>query len=256
MMMVATSIAGCGLEPEATCDAPIGECSFGLYFGSCPGDSGPVLACVGGFTGGCLWFTGGCPVGYVPSDCPADDICCHATSAGPWPFADGWSPEYTNTRQQVISDLATIGSGVVDENHPSEIAVTIDPSVPPPTEVRGTRIRCSSGAPLQICAERELAPRAGVMAPIGRTWVVRFATNDLAAEAVRLELLETLESGRLVGRLFVRDDVDSGTGGVPACEPFKPRFVSGTVRVTELAAGAHGRLRAEMADGSWVELDF
>src|SRR3989304_1833811 len=82
----ASADAGTASDASAsvTCESPLQDCTFGLFFASCGTTAAPVLACSES-AGRCKWFTGGCPAGYRASDCPVDNVCCHTKADGLWP---------------------------------------------------------------------------------------------------------------------------------------------------------------------------
>lgn len=104
-------------DPATYCDAEqpsLTECSRGEFHADCPGSGPPVLAC-GELD--CLWFTTGCvALGYSPSPCPADDICC----LDDWPFEQPGEPSFLYPR------LYALGTAPWDGRAFLSIPVEID----------------------------------------------------------------------------------------------------------------------------------
>jgi hypothetical protein len=249
--LIADSGSADATSIETACAARPEDCEqLGLFFGACDGPRDPVMAC--NDQGRCFWYTGGCPVGMQASDCPPDDICCHETPDGRWPFAE-WEPPSSGTATgtiEMINDVAAIGAAPIDALAPNEIAVTIDPTVEAPADGE-PYVRCSPGGPLLVaCTEWSIVPPRRV----GIALVVALRPRRQGLQ-LHLEIVDS-EPGP-VGRVFMRYQEDASPDTVPAtCAPLQPRFTSGTLRLSALDESAHGRLRAELADGDWIELDF
>ncbi len=105
------------------CAAPtaLGECFVGDFFAECGGAAAPRLACQ---DERCLWFTGGCVAnGFVPSDCPADDVCCHAG----WPYLAGSAGDPGGPA--LHPTLFALGTAPWDRDTALRLTVTIDEAV-------------------------------------------------------------------------------------------------------------------------------
>jgi hypothetical protein len=82
------------LDPQPfECPTParraLDDCFVGYFFADCGGEGPPRLACRE--RGGCYWFSGSClALGFVASECPAEDVCCYSDPDGnyPWPYPD------------------------------------------------------------------------------------------------------------------------------------------------------------------------
>ena len=244
-----------GAAPDASagvaCDVPIADCAFGLFFGSCGTSAAPILAC-SETSGRCKWFTGGCPVGYRASDCAIGDFCCHATPDGAWPF-DATGSFSSMAEVELASDLAAMGQSLVDKSVPAELAVTVDPLIGPPSS---NVVTCSTATPLQVCQDGVVLAR-GAWAT-DSSLVIRLVGRGLLAEALLLELVPA--HGAPIARLFVRDEEDSAEPSPTRCLPFKPQFVSGTLRVSTIdistPEAVHGALEANLEGGHTVAVAF
>ncbi len=90
-------LAACGDDLAPAQNIPITECYRGFLFAECGlssstadvspiVDASPRLACSAA-ADDCAWFHGEVATGFVASDCPADDVCCHGSdpnSQGPY----------------------------------------------------------------------------------------------------------------------------------------------------------------------------
>jgi hypothetical protein len=250
------TIAACGTgdDPAAlVCSYPAEDCSTGLFFGVCPGTAEPVFAC--NETGGhCRWFTGGCPIGHRASDCTSDDICCHDSPSGPWPF-DDWTPASDMATQMLSLDVGAIGQTEVTLSSPDEIAVSIDASVGAPTSDVAT---CDAGAALQLCEDGTLMPRA--LRPRGDSGVVRFVSRHLFGQELLLDIVEV--DGALHARLFLRDFTDAAGPDADVCpnDLYAPVATGGTLRLNtadfSTPDSVHGVLDFNTADAHAVSLSF
>lgn len=227
------------------------RCSTGLFFGTCDGgETGPVLAC-NEVTGRCRWYVGGCPIGHRASDCSPNDICCHDSGEGPWPFSN-WTPSSDMASAELALDVAAMGAEIATRLQPANVAVSVDPAVLPP-EVR-TRVTCSAGAPIQICEDSRL--RAPVVYRTEESVVVWFSSRELVNESLLLEVV-TDTSGVHIGRLFVRDFTDAVRPGSPRlCAPFHREIVSGSARLSTLDDAVHGVLELILVDDHSATLEF
>ena len=238
-------------ESGVVCDVPLEECSHGLFHGDCGGIAGPVFAC--GESGGCRWYTGGCPEGVIPSDCEAEDICCHMSADGPWPFED-WSPRSDMGTVEMTLDIAAMGWKVVDGRAPAEIAVTIDPAIGAPDS---SEVVCTPGAPLQLCED-------GTLMRISRqitdeSLVLRFESRGTFGEWFILEIIPG--EGTPLARVFVRDFTDAARPSTPrACLPFHMETRAGTLRMNTIDLSmrdlVHGVLDLELVDGHTMIVSF
>lgn len=155
------------------------------------------------------------------------------------------------TAQELISDLAAMGAAPVTASSPAEIVVSLDPSVGAPTSMRAS---CSGGASLQLCEDADLRiTRRALDASV----VVRFATRDLVAQSLSLEIVR----GSLTARVFVRHDTDAAPPDLPRVCPVMERVSeSGTLvlSTSDLSApdSVHGVLSIELAGGGTVTLPF
>lgn len=241
-----------GTTGGRACTVPADQCQqLGLYFGTCGGGEGAVLACSD--YGRCFWYTGGCPVGLQASTCDSSDICCHVTTEGHWPFA-AWEPSSTRGKSNVVFDVATIGAAPVDGTTPSEIVVNVEHDLGAPED--GPELHCSAGNPLgSLCdVPVQPSPLARVNGPESALAAHFTGSSLLFGNLLELEVVDSHETP--VARLFVRGYTDSTPTVASACVPPAPRFDSGTLRLSALEPGAHGRLRAEQAGGHWIELAF
>ncbi|MCC6872969.1 MAG: hypothetical protein IT378_01570 [Sandaracinaceae bacterium] len=153
--------------------------------------------------------------------------------------------------QELINDLAAMGATPVTASSPAEIAVSVDSSLGAPTTQRAS---CSGGASLQLCEDADLRiTRRALDASL----VVRFATRDLVAQSLSLEIVR----GSTAARVFVREDTDAAPPGLPRVCPVIERVsVSGTLALstTDLSVpdAVHGVLVVELAGGGAVTLPF
>lgn len=135
-VVVITLVGSCSGDGGALQDCPgerptsLSSCFRGDFFADCGGNGDPKLACREG--DGCLWFTADCaPTGYLASDCPVDDVCCHSG----WPFKD-------HENDQLVYDLngkiAGLGQLPWDRTRETILSVTIDSSLSGSTAVNCT----------------------------------------------------------------------------------------------------------------------
>ena len=131
-------LAACGDGPAAPdaveiekfddgCDHPtaLDECFVGDFFAECGGGGAPRLGCT---DSDCLWFTGGCvATGFLPSDCPADHVCC--ADRWPYPVGEFESPIGHQGDHQLYLQL--LGFGLSPWDRGTELTLTgrVDPSV-------------------------------------------------------------------------------------------------------------------------------
>jgi len=227
------------------CSVPFGSCQFGLFHASCAPAGGPVFAC-NELTGRCSWFTGGCPTGHRASDCPDDNVCCHTTADGLWPF-DGWAPSSSMALVELALDVAAAGRSPVDLESPADIDVVADASIAPPSAIRVT---CTAGIALQICDDASPVTTGAFNTDL--SLVMRFANRDLVAQVLFVEVLRTASGPR--ARLFVRDQTDAAPPAPPTrCPPFQSVSASGALRLNSLDFARpetiHGHLDAHLGDG-------
>ncbi len=260
--------SGCAKAPAAleggvdgssmmACEGPrpgsIDDCQHGLYFADCGGTGGPVLACVE-TTGRCAWYRTAClPSGVRSIDCPPENVCCHSTADGLWPYEGSWRPERDIATAEMVSDIATIGWAVVDDTMPAEITVTVDPTVEPPASNQAV---CTPGAALDLCADGLLMRPA-----IGREGiavVVLFRSMRIISDWVYLELIPSAPSHR--ARVFVRPNDDDAIDVPTRCLPFQMDSVSGTLRLNTAdlssTADLHGILEMRLVGGGTATLAF
>jgi len=123
------AMSGCAPDGPASLSA----CDFGLYWADCGGNSAPAIGC-DQTVGDCRWFAGGTAVqGYVVSDCPASEPCCHDN----WPFSE-FAPSGT-AREKAVSQLSLLSRGVIARESDSEVVVQFDLT----EETTPGRISCS-----------------------------------------------------------------------------------------------------------------
>ena len=237
---------------DISCQVPAEDCLHGLFFGVCGDGDVPLLAC-NRSNGRCRWFRGGCPVGWRASDCPIDQVCCHETPDGLWPFdpSTSFSP---GPRLMITLDIAAMGWTVIDESAPAEIAVTVDPSIGPPTSDWAD---CTPDAPLQICRDRLIIERGARSTDL--SLVLRFASQARHAEAVLLEIVPA--GGSLQARMFVRDEDDAAPPSLPSrCRPFHMESTSGTLRLNTVDLSmpelVHGALEVDLDGGHTMAVEF
>jgi hypothetical protein len=246
--IAALILAGCGDQRDITLE----QCERGLFFAECPGSAAPVLACQENH-GRCRWFSGGVPADHRASDCPPDDICCHATADGQWPF-DGWAPRDGTTESAF--DIAAIGRSVVDARSPAEIEVILDPTVGEPNADGSQRIRCSTDNPLDLCSRRFIDENR--LARLDLSYAIELGHDGLAGSSVYLEIIFT-DAGP-IARTFVHEYTDLvGYDATMACQP-SLRLTTGTLHLStfdfSVLPNVHGILEAEVEGGHWVWITF
>lgn len=267
VLVFASSIAACGpakpSEDAGTSDASVAAscpggsrpsilaCERSLYAAQCGGDGTPRLGCDSS-GGNCLWFVDGCVASeYEASDCPAANICCHAGSAGPWAFANDWQPSQSSLAVIAIEDIGAIGGGVVDDHSPSNIEVSIDPSIVD-QPVAST---CSGDFAYAICPLGSTVPRA-----FGSSIVIALPTYETTGLDLVLEVLDTDDG--LVARAFPHFTTDAGGSGPPSCEQSHTHEappISGTLVLSAFSlanvAETHGRAVLHVA-GATANVTF
>lgn len=246
-----------GSSTSTACGGPrpisIDECERGLYFADCGGTGGPVLGCVE-TTGRCAWYRTACvPSGVRPVDCPPDDVCCHSTPDGLWPYEGAWRPEEDMAAMEMVSDIATIGCAVVDETTPAEITVTVDRTVGAPAS---NEVDCTPGTALDLCGDGSLMRPA--IGREGLSTVVLFRSMRVLSDWVYLELIPSSPSHR--ARVFVRPGNDFAVDVPTTCVPFEMGSVSGTLRLNTADLSSttdlHGVLEMNAAGGGTATLAF
>jgi hypothetical protein len=150
--------------------------------------------------------------------------------------------------------IAAIGRGVADERAPAEIAVVLDGSLTDPTpDDPYARVRCSAGAPLDICSWSEVGVS---LQRHDLSWEMQVGDSGIGGQAVHVEILPA--DVPTFARLFAMEGNDH-LGFHAACVSFEPRATSGTLRLstTDLASGdVHGVLDAELEGGHSVVIEF
>lgn len=236
---------------DEACGGPqpaLAECGLGVYSADCGGDGEPVFACEPE-SATCRWFRGACVAeGFVVSDCPASDRCCHATPEGTWPFADGMvGDRYASNA--IVEDIAVIGSTPITDESPLNLTVTVDPTLVSPSSITVTCVG-------------ETAPRIfsglcdAYVAYVGPSRVHdTFAfelSRGIGGTGLLFEILirpDGIPTGRLL--LTSRND-DRTHAPVPNCAypPGLGVAPSGTLVMSALSGPPHGRLEVPLADGS------
>lgn len=243
-----TSTACAGPRPTS-----VDQCERGLYFADCGGTGGPVLGCAEA-TGRCAWYRTACvPSGVRPIDCPPDDVCCRSTPDGLWPYEGAWRPEQDMATVDMVSDIAAMGWAVVDETTPSEIAVTVDPTVAAPAS---NEADCTPGTALDLCGDGPLMRPA--IGRHGLSMVVLFRSLRVLSDWVYLEVIPSAPSHR--ARVFIRPSTDFANDVPTRCMPFEMGSVSGTLRLdtADLSSttDVHGILEMNVAGGGAATLAF
>lgn len=140
-ILILLFISGCsgggdeGLN-ECAGDRPAAatECFKGYFFAECGGTGSARLACSD--SDGCYWFASDCaPVGFVASDCPVDDICCHAG----WPFADTQA-FVDGTVRDLSWKIAALGRSTWDRSRSVVLPVGVDPTL-----TGSSTVNCTGG---------------------------------------------------------------------------------------------------------------
>lgn len=211
--------SGCGPDPlDVACGGTrpaIETCTAHLYDADCGGAVGaPTFACG---SGRCRWFAGACiAAGYVVSDCPPSERCCHTASWGPWAFEDDFQPASG-------VEVAVAGDMPLDSTVAGNLVVTIDPDVVVPAEPSCTGAHyfgdlCSGRGFSQIRFRTDRVTEG-----VALEWWPNILGVDLMVEAYRND------DGALVGRVFARVHSDVG-GTAQVCSDLDP------------APGLHGEL--------------
>ena len=244
-------------EPESgppICSAP---CEAGLFFSECGDDGDRTLACHE-ITGRCRWITGGCvPADMRAIECPVSEPCCHRSLDGTWPYSDNWAPSGTFGVQDLIEDIAVLGSVPVTSVAPNAVSVVEDASVreqPPSVSCAGAGTDV-----LEICRDGSLT--LPVTSRTDRSVVVQFRSRVVAGQTLYLELVAALDG--IVGRVFLRDSDDTPSRLMLACEvAMSPAFsATGSARVLVRDASpdtvvVHGELSLTTSEGGVVDVRF
>ncbi len=251
--LFALLLPACSQSHDEACGGPqpaIEDCERGLYFADCGGNEGsPVIACG---DEGCLWFGGGCvAAGYRQPDCPADNICCHPSADGSWPWRD-WAPDGA---QRIAEDLAVISTHPITRSGPSTVDVSLDSSVMAPA--MATYV-CEGGVTLSLCGTHE-GPLA---VAVGESLALRFGARALAGDQVVVEVVLQPDA-TYVGRAYLTRLRDVGGPGAPlTCETVgDPRWLDGPGTLVlnrfDLAstAGIHGHFQISI-DGGLLGAQF
>jgi hypothetical protein len=248
------ALAGCApADPlEVACGGAqpaLEDCgSLGVYSADCGGEGSSVFACTPEL-GTCRWFAGGCVAeGYVASDCPSSDPCCHATADGPWPFADGMT-EALGAPHEMAEEIAVIGGTPIDDSGPFNLTVTVDPtfSYPerPVVTCEGEMVRSTFG---QLCQGYLLV----IVAQRTHESVALELSPSLYGATIALELWPS-DAGA-VGRAFVAYQNDFRTTPVARCNEGIAGLglaPNGTLTVTGLEEMTlHGEVVIPFDDGS------
>lgn len=228
---VGLSAGGCSPGARDDCGgaAPtLDDCEFAdLFWADCGGTGDPSFAC---WSAGCRWFATGCvPRGYLRTDCPPSDACCHATATGPWLYSDG-AESYEPTSVGLIrEDVAAIGSAIVTRTSGLSLTVTVEPDVQVLTP---SQVWCDVDlAAHDFCTATGFSLRRGAHGMLALR-VVDGSRFDV--EALYIELVQ-LDDGSWHARTFVRQEQE-----MPASRrdcrltTSRPLEVTGNVVVTTL----------------------
>lgn len=156
---------------------------------------------------------------------------------------------------ELALDVAAMGSEPVTSLLPASVEIVVDPAALPPEG--GTRVTCTDGAPLEICADAVLRPPVIYATP--ESVVVWFSSREMLTESVLLEIVPDGAEGPF-GRIFVRDFTDAARPGTPrTCAPFHRVTVAGMARLSTIdppADTVHGVLDVSLNDDHHMRLEF
>lgn len=254
-----------GVSPPVSCDGPapesLEECEFvGDGFADCGGRGEPRLAC----GHGCRWYLGGCvPRSETPSPCTVGDPCC--VDGYPFPL-----PADVLDRGSLDAEIRQHAGAVWSQTREANVAVTLDPTVEPPSEVSVTCEGECVPEGFSICrADREGSPLVVMQGPLlddtpgfQIRWGVTFSGRFLAIEIV------PGEDGALRARVLHTEYTDV-LPTAPAC-PFTsdPRTTlngaqaaeGGTLVLDRLPSPdspiPHGRMQLRMRDCFTIDAVF
>lgn len=223
---------GCVAKHLSRCDAT-------STTADCGGSGPPVFACRSAT--GCMWFTHGClAIGYDPSLCPVDDICCHpADGGGTSAFATSF--ELAGSASDFIDDYGT-GYIELDDHFVLDVTEAEPPGFTSPS------ITCpSSEAHPVLCGNTTWNPVSN--AAQTTPWFV--GRRDLGAYGFTIEQ-RRLADGRTRGRVCLYSHTDEKIAACPATPPATPRCATaGTLTL----GATGGRAAFTFQSGTWV-VDF
>lgn len=252
---VLVALAGCAADPAAEAcggsQPALEDCgAIGVYSADCGGDGTPTFAC-DPTLGTCRWFSGACVAqGYVASDCPASDPCCHPSGEGTWAFADGMTEDPATTLRELWIDIAVIADTPIDPSGSLNLDVAVDPTFTPPAY---PTVTCEGEA-----ASRTFAQLCqGYLLPMqvyrGQDTVALELTPNLYGATILFELIDDAGDGP-TGRVYVGYQNDFRFMPVAQCGAAFPDLgfaPSGSLVVNGLGLSAmHGRITIPFDDGS------
>lgn len=238
-------LVGCFSDVSKTPDAAVicdATCQHGLFHGVCSSGGRHVFACSTS-SGRCRWFEGGCPVGFVPSECEVDDICCETIDGSAWPFVGPLATGMANTEASL--DVEVAGGALVSSSAPRHFGVVSSSDETPSSTV----LRCEGPGGGVLC--RSAGPLFATRFVTDVSTVFRVAPSGPAVqEAWYIELLPASDPS--FGRLFIRRDTDFPSPSL-ACAPSSPVEFSGELTVY---GNLGGFLTGSFEDGTRVSLSL
>ena len=226
---------------------PLSECDHGLYWAECGGNGPSALGCDRS-SGDCRWFSGGeTAAGYVVSDCPLTDICCHEF----WPFTD-FDPSGPTLDHALDQMGVVLGVGVIGRRGERDLPVEFDLT----EETQRGVVRCSGGEDCRSAGypvTTELYPA---------TAVVRFGEGGVNP-FWELEIVPAEMPSAWSARLYSITPGSRGSGPAASCVGYswgREPLVAGTLhlssdQITDLDA-LHGRVEGVGETGTEITVEF